>query len=160
MQHVIDSSSEVNNCCQPRGSRATRCAPWNTTLSPLTPARAFPNSGDGSVARYTWYIHFLWVYKYSFVLHNGAVFACSHTCLQITTQVMGWPEGHSVFWCSVGFSFFVFSTVLCADRVGQMTKTYNDIDAVTRLLEEVRYFNFASSMRVNWSFSFFNQTKW
>ncbi|XP_059363408.1 trafficking kinesin-binding protein 1-like isoform X3 [Carassius carassius] len=26
--------------------------------------------------------------------------------------------------------------VLCADRVGQMTKTYNDIDAVTRLLEE------------------------
>lgn len=51
--------------------------------------------------------------------------------------------------CSVGFSFFVFSTVLCADRVGQMTKTYNDIDAVTRLLEEVRYFNFASSLRVN-----------
>uniref|UniRef100_A0A3P9LTQ7 HAP1 N-terminal domain-containing protein n=1 Tax=Oryzias latipes TaxID=8090 RepID=A0A3P9LTQ7_ORYLA len=28
--------------------------------------------------------------------------------------------------------------LLCADRVGQMTKTYNDIDAVTRLLEEVR----------------------
>lgn len=28
--------------------------------------------------------------------------------------------------------------VLCADRVGQMTKTYSDIDAVTRLLEEVR----------------------
>ncbi|XP_072226898.1 trafficking kinesin-binding protein 1-like isoform X2 [Leuresthes tenuis] len=28
------------------------------------------------------------------------------------------------------------SKVLCADRVGQMTKTYNDIDAVTRLLEE------------------------
>lgn len=27
--------------------------------------------------------------------------------------------------------------VLCADRVGQMTKTYSDIDAVTRLLEEV-----------------------
>ncbi|TNN54861.1 Trafficking kinesin-binding protein 1 [Liparis tanakae] len=27
-------------------------------------------------------------------------------------------------------------TVLCADRVGQMTKTYSDIDAVTRLLEE------------------------
>ncbi|XP_027890928.1 trafficking kinesin-binding protein 1 isoform X2 [Xiphophorus couchianus] len=25
---------------------------------------------------------------------------------------------------------------MCADRVGQMTKTYNDIDAVTRLLEE------------------------
>uniref|UniRef100_A0A7N6B315 Trafficking protein, kinesin binding 1a n=1 Tax=Anabas testudineus TaxID=64144 RepID=A0A7N6B315_ANATE len=31
---------------------------------------------------------------------------------------------------------FYISTVLCADRVGQMTKTYNDIDAVTRLLEE------------------------
>ncbi|XP_033849018.3 trafficking kinesin-binding protein 1 isoform X9 [Acipenser ruthenus] len=26
--------------------------------------------------------------------------------------------------------------VICAERVGQMTKTYNDIDAVTRLLEE------------------------
>ncbi|XP_072416502.1 trafficking kinesin-binding protein 1 isoform X2 [Chiloscyllium punctatum] len=26
--------------------------------------------------------------------------------------------------------------LLCAERVGQMTKTYNDIDAVTRLLEE------------------------
>lgn len=31
-----------------------------------------------------------------------------------------------------------FFAVLCAERVGQMTKTYNDIDAVTRLLEEVR----------------------
>ncbi|TKS81746.1 Trafficking kinesin-binding protein 1 106 kDa O-GlcNAc transferase-interacting protein [Collichthys lucidus] len=30
----------------------------------------------------------------------------------------------------------VLCEVLCADRVGQMTKTYNDIDAVTRLLEE------------------------
>lgn len=30
-----------------------------------------------------------------------------------------------------------FLAVLCAERVGQMTKTYNDIDAVTRLLEEV-----------------------
>lgn len=33
-------------------------------------------------------------------------------------------------------------TVLCAERVAQMTKTYNDIDAVTRLLEEVRHFTF------------------
>lgn len=32
---------------------------------------------------------------------------------------------------------FLFLAVLCAERVGQMTKTYNDIDAVTRLLEEV-----------------------
>lgn len=30
----------------------------------------------------------------------------------------------------------LFLAVLCAERVGQMTKTYNDIDAVTRLLEE------------------------
>lgn len=28
-------------------------------------------------------------------------------------------------------------TVLCSNRVSQMTKTYNDIEAVTRLLEEV-----------------------
>lgn len=33
---------------------------------------------------------------------------------------------------------FLLCAVLCADRVGQMTKTYSDIDAVTRLLEEVR----------------------
>uniref|UniRef100_A0A673K9H2 Trafficking kinesin-binding protein 1-like n=1 Tax=Sinocyclocheilus rhinocerous TaxID=307959 RepID=A0A673K9H2_9TELE len=32
--------------------------------------------------------------------------------------------------------FSVCISVLCAERVGQMTKTYNDIDAVTRLLEE------------------------
>ncbi|XP_062320785.1 trafficking kinesin-binding protein 1 isoform X3 [Osmerus eperlanus] len=30
----------------------------------------------------------------------------------------------------------ILREVLCAERVGQMTKTYNDIDAVTRLLEE------------------------
>lgn len=34
---------------------------------------------------------------------------------------------------------FCVCVVLCADRVGQMTKTYSDIDAVTRLLEEVRW---------------------
>uniref|UniRef100_A0A671MRP6 Trafficking kinesin-binding protein 1-like n=1 Tax=Sinocyclocheilus anshuiensis TaxID=1608454 RepID=A0A671MRP6_9TELE len=33
-------------------------------------------------------------------------------------------------------AFSVCVSVLCAERVGQMTKTYNDIDAVTRLLEE------------------------
>uniref|UniRef100_A0A3B3YFC1 Trafficking protein, kinesin binding 1a n=1 Tax=Poecilia mexicana TaxID=48701 RepID=A0A3B3YFC1_9TELE len=37
---------------------------------------------------------------------------------------------------AVTFTLFCVSTVMCADRVGQMTKTYNDIDAVTRLLEE------------------------
>ena len=31
------------------------------------------------------------------------------------------------------------AAVLCSDRVSQMTKTYNDVDAVTRLLEEVTY---------------------
>lgn len=39
---------------------------------------------------------------------------------------------------SVAFTVSV-SAVLCADRVGQMTKTYSDIDAVTRLLEEVKF---------------------
>lgn len=38
---------------------------------------------------------------------------------------------------TVSLPLFFLITVLCADRVGQMTKTYNDIDAVTRLLEEV-----------------------
>lgn len=32
---------------------------------------------------------------------------------------------------------FLFISVLCSDRVTQMTKTYNDIEAVNRLLEEV-----------------------
>lgn len=31
---------------------------------------------------------------------------------------------------------FLFA-VLCAERLTQMTRTYNDIEAVTRLLEEV-----------------------
>ncbi|KAF8764921.1 Trafficking kinesin-binding protein 1 like protein [Argiope bruennichi] len=35
----------------------------------------------------------------------------------------------------IGFSI-PYPIVLCADRLSQMTKTYNDIDAVTRLLEE------------------------
>lgn len=38
---------------------------------------------------------------------------------------------------TVSLPLVSLTTVLCADRVGQMTKTYNDIDAVTRLLEEV-----------------------
>lgn len=29
-------------------------------------------------------------------------------------------------------------SVLCSDRVGQVTKTYHDVKAVTHLLEEVR----------------------
>lgn len=33
-------------------------------------------------------------------------------------------------------------TVLCSNRVSQMTKTYNDIEAVTRLLEEVSFYIF------------------
>ncbi|XP_032806948.1 trafficking kinesin-binding protein 1-like isoform X2 [Petromyzon marinus] len=33
-------------------------------------------------------------------------------------------------------SLHLINEVLCAERVGQMTKTYSDIDAVTRLLEE------------------------
>lgn len=40
--------------------------------------------------------------------------------------------------CDISSSLpLLFLAVLCAERVGQMTKTYNDIDAVTRLLEEV-----------------------
>jgi len=62
--------------------------------------------------------------------------------------------------CSLCVGMFHISTVLCADRVGQMTKTYNDIDAVTRLLEEVRFSIFVCSGGViqsgaqNFSFSF------
>ncbi|XP_038313331.1 trafficking kinesin-binding protein 1 isoform X19 [Canis lupus familiaris] len=38
--------------------------------------------------------------------------------------------------CERHESLDLLEEVLCAERVGQMTKTYNDIDAVTRLLEE------------------------
>ena len=34
--------------------------------------------------------------------------------------------------------FYFSISVLCSDRLTQMTKTYNDIEAVNRLLEEVR----------------------
>lgn len=108
MQHVIDSSSEVNNCCQPRGSRATRCAPWNTTLSPLAPACAFPNSGDGSVARYTWYIHFLWVYKYSLCYIMGPfLHAVTHVC---RSQLKWWDDQKVIrcFDVRLGFLFLFF----------------------------------------------------
>uniref|UniRef100_A0AAX7U080 Trafficking protein, kinesin binding 1a n=1 Tax=Astatotilapia calliptera TaxID=8154 RepID=A0AAX7U080_ASTCA len=50
------------------------------------------------------------------------------------------PEDCSMLRCDqmIGIlvSFQHSDFLLCADRVGQMTKTYNDIDAVTRLLEE------------------------
>ena len=34
------------------------------------------------------------------------------------------------------YNFTLFLTAICSERVGQMTKTFNDIEAVTRLLEE------------------------
>ncbi|XP_067267515.1 trafficking kinesin-binding protein 1 isoform X1 [Chanodichthys erythropterus] len=40
-------------------------------------------------------------------------------------------EDFELDWC-----YEQYADVLCAERVSQMTKTYNDIDAVTRLLEE------------------------
>lgn len=36
-------------------------------------------------------------------------------------------------------SFSPSCSVLCSDRVGQVTKTYHDIKAVTHLLEEVQH---------------------
>ena len=47
---------------------------------------------------------------------------------------MGHLFGRFVIVVSLPLLFFA---VLCGERVGQMTKTYNDIEAVTRLLEEV-----------------------
>ncbi|ROL45905.1 Trafficking kinesin-binding protein 1 [Anabarilius grahami] len=45
-------------------------------------------------------------------------------------KIMG-VEDFEPDWC-----YEQYADVLCAERVSQMTKTYNDIDAVTRLLEE------------------------
>lgn len=39
---------------------------------------------------------------------------------------------------SHSLNIFFSSAVLCSERVGQITKTYHDIEAVTHLLEEVR----------------------
>lgn len=47
-----------------------------------------------------------------------------------------WRKFHANFHLHC-VSLWLCVAVLCADRVGQMTKTYSDIDAVTRLLEEV-----------------------
>lgn len=40
----------------------------------------------------------------------------------------------NVFFFSLSFS--TFCAVLCSNRLSQMTRTYDDIEAVTRLLEE------------------------
>ena len=40
-------------------------------------------------------------------------------------------------------------SVLCSDRVTQMTKTYNDIEAVNRLLEEVQFQHVNSILKTN-----------
>ncbi|KAF7247682.1 Trafficking kinesin-binding protein 1 [Varanus komodoensis] len=53
----------------------------------------------------------------------------------VIQEMVGTPvlsKGH----CKCSISKSSRTDVLCAERVGQMTKTYNDIDAVTRLLEE------------------------
>lgn len=47
-----------------------------------------------------------------------------------------WRKFHANFHLHC-VSLWLCVAVLCAERVGQMTKTYSDIDAVTRLLEEV-----------------------
>ena len=41
------------------------------------------------------------------------------------------------FYQIVIHSYIFIFVALCAERLTQMTKTYNDIEAVTRLLEEV-----------------------
>ena len=44
----------------------------------------------------------------------------------------------------------IIFTVLCGERVSQMTKTYNDVEAVTRLLEEVTWFIFILIPFISW----------
>lgn len=72
-----------------------------------------------------------------------------------TAQLLlsGGSEQRSSSHSACVLSSLFFATVLCADRVGQMTKTYNDIDAVTRLLEEVRGVVFGSVNCVTWSWT-------
>jgi hypothetical protein len=52
------------------------------------------------------------------------------------------------------YIIFLVVSVLCSNRVSQMTKTYNDIEAVTRLLEEVskmyRIFLFLKDIYRSW----------
>uniref|UniRef100_A0A672GBF8 Trafficking protein, kinesin binding 1a n=1 Tax=Salarias fasciatus TaxID=181472 RepID=A0A672GBF8_SALFA len=70
-------------------------------------------------------------WRFSFVAQNLTALAIS-----VQTYVL-FPSSrllHNILTLHV--CVFLISAVLCADRVGQMTKTYSDIDAVTRLLEE------------------------
>lgn len=60
---------------------------------------------------------------------SSIIFKSCHKFISYPTKLVRLPD------C---FPPSSIPTVLCADRVGQMTKTYHDIDAVTRLLEEVR----------------------
>lgn len=47
------------------------------------------------------------------------------------------------------YMFYLLFSALCADRLSQMTKTYNDIEAVTRLLEEVCIYFFFMKKDIN-----------
>ncbi|XP_021503088.1 trafficking kinesin-binding protein 1 isoform X9 [Meriones unguiculatus] len=62
---------------------------------------------------------------------HGAVRSVPSTARTLTMQKFTDTDYYELDWY-----YEECSDVLCAERVGQMTKTYNDIDAVTRLLEE------------------------
>ncbi|XP_060706200.1 trafficking kinesin-binding protein 1 isoform X2 [Hemiscyllium ocellatum] len=57
-------------------------------------------------------------------------------CLENDSCPASELNGNSSLFTFENEQWTLLEEVLCAERVGQMTKTYNDIDAVTRLLEE------------------------
>ncbi|XP_026087880.1 trafficking kinesin-binding protein 1-like isoform X2 [Carassius auratus] len=69
-------------------------------------------------------VFFQWVGNCVLVCFNSITLLCHENRLGWRWRKQGRTQRIRLF------------TVLCAERVGQMTKTYNDIDAVTRLLEE------------------------
>lgn len=72
-------------------------------------------------------------------------------CRNVSTRqkVLRFSNNTYLNWChfflNILINCFLLVTVLCSNRVSQMTKTYNDIEAVTRLLEEVNYCTFISN---------------
>lgn len=55
-------------------------------------------------------------------------------CSVLSSQCAPAPSSFQTFHAN---EFFLLCTVICGERVSQMTKTYNDVEAVTRLLDEV-----------------------
>ena len=85
-------------------------------------------------------------WSYCSVIQCNGVYILYNVLMSITWECINVYSSFSCMllclcWFKDAAFYKIFSpfsvAVLCAERVTQMTKTYNDIEAVTHLLEEV-----------------------